>query len=267
MGERKLGFIGFGNMASAIASGVIQNELFAPADIFAFDPEEGKMNSCREQGMNPCSNSVSVLHNSDFVILAVKPQMMQAVLSSIAKNCGDKCLLSIAAGISTAYIKSFLPEDSFVIRVMPNTPLLVGCGATVIAENDNTPKRYFALAEKIFSGSGHVEYLPETQLDEIIGVNGSSPAFFFQMAQAMVQGAVKQGLPADKALLLAAKTMEGSARMLLESGNSPEELTKMVSSPGGTTIAALTAFEEMGYRDIIIEAMRRCTKRAKELGK
>jgi len=263
----KLGFIGFGNMASAIAGSVLANSLVSPQEIYLFEPDTEKQIRARNDGMNICKNAADAVLSSDMTILAVKPQIMPAILKEISAHCENKALLSIAAGISTGFIKSCLSGNAYVIRVMPNTPMMLGCGATVVAKSENVPQKYMELAHQIFSVAGIVEYLEEDKLNEVVGVNGSSPAYFFRMAQNMADAAQEQGIDREVALRLIAKTMEGASKMLLDSGRSPTELEKQVSSPSGTTLAALSAFDELGFADILSQAMRRCTKRAYELSK
>ncbi len=230
-------------------------------------PDETKLGRFTDLGVCACVSNAQVVSKADIIILAVKPQMISKVLEEIRGEVKGKCLVSIAAGISSGYIKTIVGKDAFVLRTMPNTPMMIGRGAIAIAQDSTIPQKLFDAAVSIFSSAGEVEFLPEEKLNEIIGVNGSSPAFFFRLAQAMMLSAEKQGIDPEVALKLAAKTMEGASAMLLGSGYTPCELIRQVSSPGGTTIAALTAFDEFNFDELIEEAMLRCTKRAYELGK
>ena len=153
-----------------------------------------------------------------------------------------------------------------MVRAMPNTPLMVGCGATAVARSEGVDDGLLQAVAELFRASGEVAVIEERDMDDIINVNGSSPAWFFRMADVMVRRAVSAGIDRDVALRLTAKTMEGSARLLLESGKSPEELCRQVCSPGGTTLASLSAFEDRDFDDLMLDAMERCTKRSKELG-
>lgn len=267
MDSLKLGMTGAGNMAAAIMNNVIEKGLFLPQEIYAYDPDEAKLGRFTDLGVCGCASNAQVVSKADIIILAVKPQMIAGVLEEIRGEIKGKCLVSIAAGISSSYIKSIVGRDAFVLRTMPNTPMMIGCGAIAIAHDSTIPQKLFDAAVSIFSSAGEVAFLPEEKLNEIIGVNGSSPAFFFRLAQAMMLSAEKQGIDPDVALKLAAKTMEGASAMLLGSGYTPCELIRQVSSPGGTTIAALSAFDEFKFDELIEEAMLRCTKRAYELGK
>lgn len=262
----KLGFIGAGNMASAILGGVLRQNLFSPQDIFVSDPQEEKQKALQGLGVRVTAENRAVAAWADLLILAIKPQMFDGVLEELSDEVAGKCVISIAPGISSGYLAGRL-RDAHVVRVMPNTPLLVGRGATAIAQVSGVPEEVFQMVLQIFSASGEVAVLPEEQMDAIVAVNGSSPAFFFRMADAMVRTAADQGIDPDVALRLAARTMEGAAAMLLEGGKTAGELTRQVCSPGGTTLAALTAFDEYRFEEMMAQAMERCTKRAIELGK
>lgn len=265
MTTAKLGFIGAGNMATAILGGVLREKIFLPGEIILADPDSLKLDELGKLGVQVTKENTRAA-KAEIVFLAVKPQMMDMVLEGIGNHMAGKCVVSIAPGISSGYIRSKLP-GAHVIRVMPNTPLLVGKGATAVALSPGTPEAEFKQVLEIFSAAGDVAVLPEEQMDAIVSVSGSSPAYFFRMADAMVAEAVREGLDAGVALQMAARTMEGAASMLLESEKTPGELTKQVCSPGGTTLAALTAFDEFDFEKMIAEAMARCTKRTKELGK
>lgn len=266
MGELRLGVIGGGNMATAILGGVIQKNVFPKERITASDRDGAKLDAIRAMGCRATENNLEVLKHSDIIVLAVKPQAMDAVLDELSGNTGEKCIVSIAAGVSKKYIISKLGSNR-VIRVMPNTPLLIGMGASALTGRGEIPEYIYDKAVSIFSAAGFVTQIEDEQMNEIIFLNGSSPAFFFRMAEAMAEAAKEQGIDREKALQLIAKTMEGSANMLLRSGKTPAELTTQVSSPGGTTLAALTAFDEYRFDELIREAARRCTGRAYEIGR
>lgn len=260
-----LGIIGAGNMAGAIINGVLKNNLLTAQALYVSDTDESKLHALSGKGINLCASNSEVVSQSDIIVLAVKPQSMREVLEKLKGQTAGKCMVSIAAGVPSAFIMSILGGDTFVVRAMPNTPMLLGQGAIAVAHAHSIPQALYDAAVSVFSCSGQVVILPEEKLNEIIGVNGSSPAFFFRMAKAMRDAAQKQGIDPDVALSLIIKTMEGSAAMLRASGRTPEELTKQVSSPGGTTVAALSAFDELEYDALIEEAMARCTKRAYQL--
>lgn len=266
MFEMRLGFIGAGNMATAILDGVVSRGLVSPENIMISNPHTEKLEHPRALGCRITCDNRDVAVFADLIILAVKPQMYEQVLSNLSDCCGRKCIVSIAPGISCDWLRSRLP-DCQIIRVMPNTPLKLSVGATAIAQAPGVPAETFQLVCDIFSAAGSVAVLPETQMDAVIPVSGSSPAFFFRMADAMVKWASDQGIDPRAALELTASTMKGSAEMLLRSGVSAAELTRQVCSPGGTTIAALRAFDDHDFEGLLTDAMNRCVRRSKELGK
>ncbi len=267
MANKKIGFIGAGNMATAIINGILLNKTADAENIFIYDLDTNKMQLMSDKGINTVNKSVEVVEKSDIIILAVKPQNYEEVLLSIKSGATEKkVFVSIAAGISTDYVKSVLEVNCPMVRVMPNTPLLLGKGATAMSRS-NISDEDFEYVYKIFATSGIVEELPESQMNSVIAVNGSSPAYIYLFAKAMVDYAKEVGIDSDKALRLAAKTLEGSAEMLINSGDTPDILIKKVSSPGGTTIAALNTMSDMKFYEAVLEGMRSCTKRAEELGK
>lgn len=266
MNQLRLGFIGAGNMATAILDGVVAQHVFQADRIIISNPHSEKLEHPKALGVRVTNSNEEVVENSDIVILAVKPQMYEVVIEEICDQCAGKCIVSIAAGISTAWLRARVP-DADIVRVMPNTPLQLGLGATAVANSPGVSDDLFQCVCSIFSAAGSVAVIPETQMDDVIPVSGSSPAFFFRMADVMVRWAQKQGMDPDVALKLTATAMKGSAEMLLSSGKTPNALTRQVCSPGGTTLAALTAFDDCNFDGLIFDAMTRCTRRSKELGK
>lgn len=263
---KKIGFIGAGNMATAIINGIVSKKLYDASFIYVYDIDEIKLNSFKVRGMNPLSSITQITENCDIIFLAVKPQNFHEVLTEV-KQCyrNSSIIVSIAAGISTAKIKSYLGEDAKVIRTMPNTPLMLGYGATALSLVPPVKEDEFDEVLKIFGAVGVTEILPEDKMNEVISVNGSSPAYVYLFAKAIVDAAVKQGIDYNVALNLTVNTFLGSSYMLLNSGKTPDELIKMVSSPGGTTLKALEIFENLDFSNITLKAMDACTKRAKEL--
>lgn len=264
--EGTLGFIGAGNMASAILNGILCTGLLPPDRIRISNRHADKLEVPARRGVLTTVDNKQVAREADVIILGIKPQMFAEVLPEIAPLLWDKCIVSISPGYSVAWLQTQLP-GAHVVRAMPNTPLLVGKGVTAVAEAPHVPQGLFDAVVEIFSAAGEVSVVNESMLDSVIAVSGSSPAYFFTMADAMVKGAGKLGMDPEEALHLTALTMEGAAKMLLESGGEAGELTRQVCSPGGTTLAALTAFEEFRFEEMIFEAMARCVKRSKELGK
>lgn len=264
---KKIGFIGAGNMATAIIKGLIAQN--GTADfISVYDVSEEKLVDMRELGVNPCESSQDVVNHSDIIVLAVKPQNYAEVLESI-KPCVDmnKTFVSIAAGISIAYVQNALGCQCPVVRVMPNTPLLLMKGASALCPSENISEEDRQTVYEMFAGSGVCEYITEEHMNEIIAVNGSSPAYIYLFAKSMADYARSKGIDYDKAMNLVCATLEGAAAMLRESGDSADVLIQKVSSKGGTTIAALEKLREHGFSETIFDAMEACTKRAEELGK
>lgn len=263
----KFGVIGVGNMANAILESILDNGVFSPSEIVLYDPYSKVIDKFVSKGCFVADSPDELLDRSDLVLLAVKPGNIEQALGNLTVNTSGKCIVSIAAGISSGYLKKFLCEGTYVIRVMPNTPIMVKCGATAIAFNDGVPEKYWNKAVSIFSNAGSVCFVDESLINAATAVNGSGPAYFFTMADEMVKAAEEHGLDRETALILTAKTMEGAARMLLESGRSPSELADAVSSPGGTTLAALNEMKNSGFYEAIRKGMAACVKRAFELGK
>jgi pyrroline-5-carboxylate reductase len=264
MNEKRIGFIGAGNMSTAIISGLLNNG-YQSNLIFIYDIDESKVSA-----FNGCnaSGSISELANSsEIIFLCVKPQNFEDVLPQIKVKDNAKIFVSIAAGISTDYIRATIGENAKVIRTMPNTPLLLGEGATAICRTSNISDEEFSIVFNIFSILGKACELNEEKMNAIVAVNGSSPAYIYLFADAIIKGAIEQGIDGETAKTLFCQTLIGSAKMLLTSEKTPNELIKMVASPGGTTLKALEVFNNSNFSNIIIEAMNACTKRAAELGK
>lgn len=254
-------------MGSAILTAAIGDKgtVFEPRDTYAFDPDREKLSPLKLRGVNICGSAKELVKASDILILAVKPQIMAEVLSDIAGQTVGRCVVSIAAGIRVEFIRSRLPHGTHVLRVMPNAPILFGSGATVIANPENVPDSLVACVKAVFEAAGIAVMMDESKLDAATAISGSSPAYFYRMADVMARYAQEQGIDRDTALILTAKTMMGSALALLESGLSPQRLTSAVTSPGGTTLAALGALDELGFDDTLRTALLRCQKRAQEL--
>lgn len=259
-------FIGGGNMAGAIIDALLTSSVLPPNKISVFVPSESKRTEFRQKKINVADSNIELAQKNDILILAVKPQVIDSVLKELAGKLHSKCIVSIAAGISTEHIKSIIGHEIPVIRALPNTPMLILEGMTVIAEAPEISKEIFEFVVSIFKAAGEVVVLPENSINEAIPLSSSSPAFFFRMLEAMAMSGVNTGIPYDDAFKLSAVAMLGSAKYALKSDKTPAELIKQVSSPGGTTIAALTAFDDFDFENFINEATTRCIKRAYELG-
>lgn len=267
--NKKIGFIGAGNMATAIINGIIKNKASDPGNIFVFDVDKEKIDALSEQmHIIPTERSTELLLASDIVVLAVKPQNYAEVLSELKQTVSEeKVFVSIAAGISIEYIRNLLCCNCPCVRVMPNTPLLLGEGATAICPSENIDEESFDTVRNMFALSGVCEVLPESQMNTVIAVNGSSPAYIYLFAKAMADYAKEQGIDENAAMRLICATLKGSAAMLERSGDTPDELIRKVSSKGGTTIEALNTLAEKDFCGAVKQAMASCTKRAFELGK
>lgn len=265
---KKIGFIGAGNMATAIIESLLSQNSGKSDFINVFDLDAEKCAVMQKKGVNICTSAVEVMKNSDITVLAVKPQNYPEVLNELKSDVTeDKVFVSIAAGISISYVQNLLECKCPVVRVMPNTPLLLKKGASALCPSENITDEDRQLVYDMFAGSGVCEYISEEHMNEIISVNGSSPAYIYLFAKAMADYAEKQGIDYDKAMNLICATLEGSAAMLRESGDSADTLIKKVSSKGGTTIAALECLEQHGFYNAVQDAMQACTDRAEELGK
>ncbi len=265
---KKIGFIGAGNMATAIIGSLMAQNNGKVDFINIFDLDKEKCDIMSQKGINIKDSAENVMLASDIIVLAVKPQNYAEVLEALKeKVTADKVFVSIAAGISISYVQNLLACKCPVVRVMPNTPLLLGKGASALCPSENISDEDKDIVYNMFAGSGVCEYITEEHMNEIIAVNGSSPAYIYLFAKAMADYAKECGIDYDKAMNLICATLEGSAKMLKESGDSADTLIKKVSSKGGTTIAALDCLESLGFYDAVKKGMQACTNRAEELGK
>jgi len=267
--EKKIGFLGAGNMAEALIRGLLKTGLVRPEAIFASDVRPDRIEELGSRyGIQPLSDNTLLVQRADVVILAVKPQVIQAVVEEIRSAVTPETLfISIAAGVGTATLRPLLPGRTRLIRTMPNTPALVLEGATAIARADDLEPGDLEIAQEIFSAVGKVVVLDETLLDAVTGLSGSGPAYVALIIEALADGGVKAGLDRQTAMTLSVQTVLGAARLLLETGSHPGQLKDMVASPGGTTIAGIHALEEGGLRHALISAVERATLRSKELGR
>ena len=265
--QKGISFIGGGNMAEAIISAIINAKILSPGDISVFDPSEERCSELAKLGINIVRSNEELIYRNDILFLAVKPQVINSVLSSFCGKAKNSCIVSIAAGISTSHIKTVLKTDIPVIRVLPNTPMLTLNGMTVIADSPESPTEIFEFVKSVFKAAGEVIVLPEDKINESIPLSSSSPAFFFRMLDAMAEAGSSYGISYEEAFKLSAVAMQGSAKYALESDKTPKELIRQVSSPGGTTVAALSTFDDFNFEEFIGEVIKRCVDRAYELGK
>jgi pyrroline-5-carboxylate reductase len=263
-----VGFIGGGNMGEALIKGLLGASLVPASAIHATDVRLERLKELdRLYGIQVSSSNADLVRHSDIVILAVKPQIMDSVLKEIAPAVTrKKLLISVAAGVSTAKIRTALHKDARLIRVMPNAPALVLEGVTAIAKAENLEPDDLDTAGEIFSAVGRVVVLDETLMDAVTGLSGSGPAYVAVVIESLADGGVRMGLDRITAMTLATQTVLGAAKLLLETGLHPGALKDMVSSPGGTSIAGIAALEEGGIRTTFIKAVEKATERSRELG-
>lgn len=262
-----IGFIGAGNMGSAIMKGIAKSSM-KNIQLFAFDKLSDKTDELKKYGVEICSGENEIVEKCKYIFLAVKPQVIEGVLKTVSeKISSDNVIVSIAAGISDEYIVSKTISDAKVILVMPNTPLLLGEGASALSRNDKVSDEEFKLICDIFAVCGKIAVIPKNKMKEIIAVNSSSPAFIYLFAKGFIEYGEKAGIEPDAVKNMFAQALIGSAKMITDSGYTIDELIKMVSSPGGTTLAGLDALYEGKLTDTVNDACERCTKRAYELSK
>ena len=263
----KIGFIGAGIMATAIIGGLLRSGTKAE-DILVYDIFADKLSAFAQKGLTVSEDANKLTADADIIVLAVKPQQYGEVIEGIAPFANEsKTFVSIAAGITVDFVRTKLNLNAPVVRVMPNTPLLLSKGATALSPTDNVDPQVFEVVKAMFETSGVIEILPENLMNAVISVNGSSPAYIYLFAKAVCDSAEKQGIDRDVAMKLFAAVLEGSAEMLRSSGDDPDTLIQKVSSKGGTTIAALERFYAHGFEAMVDDAMNACTKRAEELAK
>ncbi len=268
MAAQKIGFLGAGKMATALAKGFIHAKLAGAKDILASDPFEGaRKHFTEETSAKTAATNVEIAKFANILVLAVKPDQVASVLSNIRPHFSEKHLIiSIAAGVPIAKIESGLFANARVVRVMPNTPALIGLSASAYALGKAATKPDGELTQKLFSSVGIALELKESLLDAVTGLSGSGPAYIYMIIEALADGGVASGLPRDVALKLAAQTVLGSAKMVLETGLHPGVLKDQVTSPGGTTVEGLHEIEKGGVRGTLINAVRAATEKSKKLG-
>lgn len=269
MSTLRIGFVGAGQMAKALASGFVQKQLVATNQISAFDPFASPLQGFLEAvpGAAATKSNAEVVSNSDVIFLAVKPQTFPALAQELrGKLTADKLVISILAGTPLAKLASELNHQR-VVRVMPNTPCLVGKGAAGFALGEACTPADEELVTKLLSAVGLAFAVPEPLLDAVTGLSGSGPAYVYVMIEALSDGGVRMGLPRQIATALAAQTVLGAAEMVLTTNEHPGVLKDKVASPGGTTIAGLQALEQHAVRGALMAAVEAATKRSQELGK
>ena len=273
LANKKVGFVGGGNMAEALVKGLIASSFIEAENIFVSDPIPERLEYLRNNyKVKTTGDNSELVQKSDILILAIKPQLTQNILEDFSNLVdGNKLVISVVAGLSANFIESILDEGNKkkipVVRTMPNTPALVQEGVTAICHNDRVPETDMEVARHIFEAIGQTVDIEEAHIDAVTGLSGSGPAYIFMIIEALSDAGVKVGLSREVSTALTIQTVLGSAKLARDSEKHPSELKSMVTSPGGTTISGLHKLEEGGLRAALMNAVESATNRSKELGK
>ena len=269
--DKTLAVLGAGMMGGALARGLVASGAMPGSSIRLFDTHESAavfLAAGLGSGARAMNSAQAAVTDADLILIAVKPPIVSKVLAEIASSVSPaQLVLSIAAGVPIAAMEGLLPAGSPVIRAMPNTPCLVGKGATAVSPGTHATVEHLALAQFLFAAVGVSVEVPERLLDAVTGLSGSGPAYVYLMIEALTDGGVKEGLPRDTARLLAAQTVLGAAQMVTESDLHPAQMKDSVTTPGGTTIAGLHVLERAGLRGTLMDAVHAAAERAQELSK
>jgi pyrroline-5-carboxylate reductase len=262
-----IGICGTGNMGKAIIQGLVGSGLIAPEHIYIYNIHKAKAEAIQQaSGVTVVDSAAELVKRVETVILAVKPNIMDSVLADIKDVVqADTVVISIAAGLTIERLAAPLPQGTKIIRVMPNTPALVGEGMSALAVNDAVTKDEKAAALAVFESFGKAELVAERLIDAVCGLSGSGPAYVYMFIEALADGAVLEGMPRQMAYTFAAQTVLGAAKMVLETGEHPGKLKDDVCSPGGTTIEAVRVLEEKGFRAAASAAVVASTEKNKAL--
>ncbi|MCA9640618.1 MAG: pyrroline-5-carboxylate reductase [Polyangiaceae bacterium] len=268
MENEKIGFLGAGNMSSALIRGILASGMVQPTQVRASDISDERLERLRKQhGIETTKSNLDLVHWATILVFSVKPQVIDRVVKETADAFGPGTMaVSIAAGVPIEAFERRLPAGTRVVRAMPNTAAIALAGATAIAPGTHATDHDMGLAKQLFDAVGRTVVLDESLIDAVTGLSGSGPAYVMLMIEALADGGVKVGLHRETALLLAAQTVYGSAKLQLDTGEHPGRLKDMVTSPGGTAIAGLHTLETGGLRRTLIDAVDAATHRAQELG-
>ncbi len=261
----KICFIGGGNMGEAIIKGLVGQKLLSGEKIFLYEIDEKKHEKFKKLKINIVKTAKEGIENADFVLLALKPTVIRGFLEENKEFFKGKTVISIAASVPLSLICQVLGESTPAIRIMPNTPMLVGKGAAAISSNENVNKKDFQYICRMFSGISLLSVLEEEQMNNVMSVNGSSPAYVYAFIRAMLEGAKEQGISEKQALPLILRTIEGAVKMVEKSDVPIDVLIDRVCSPKGTTLEAMKVLKEKGFENAVVEGMKACTKRADEI--
>jgi len=265
----KIGFIGAGNMASAMIGGILNSRLVEPSNIIASAKSDATLERInKEFGINATKDSKQVAKDSDIIIVAVKTNMYDEVLDGIKGHIyNEKIIVTIAAGKSIKDVENVIGKDKKIVRTMPNTPSLVNEGMSALCKNTNVSEKDLSMVKTIFDSFGKSEEVNEELIDAVIGASGSSPAYAFMFIEAMADCAVSYGMNRNMAYQFSAQALLGASKMVLETKKHPGELKDMVCSPGGTTIEAVKTLEEAGFRKSVIKGMTAAIEKSKNMGR
>ncbi len=261
----KIGFLGAGAMGGAILTGAVNAGVLGPKDVYVYDVSEKILEKYAAMGCNICKDNEELGKASDIVVLAVKPQYAAPALATLGNTLDGKAVISIMAGATTERIRSMIQGNIRVLRCMPNTPALVNAGAFALCNETDLTADEKAFAENLFTSIGIVEWMSEKLIDTACGLSGSGPAFVALFIEALADGGVLEGLPRATAYRLAAQTVMGTAKLVMDTGMHPGQVKDMVSSPGGTTITGCQVLEEMGFRAAAIDAVQAATNKSRQL--
>lgn len=266
--DKRIAFIGAGNMGEALIKGLLQAGQVRPEQVIATDIRTDRLDVIHKMyRIETLTNNEEAATKAQILLLAVKPQVMDEVLTGLrGAVTEDHLLLSVAAGIRTAFIEARFSHPTRVVRIMPNTPALILAGASAITPGRHATEEDLKSTQEVFEAVGRVVQVEEKLMDAVTGLSGSGPAYIFVLIEALADAGVQMGLTREVATLLAAQTAFGAARMVLESGEHPAKLKDMVSSPAGTTVAGLHVLEQAGFRGLLMEAVEAATRRSMELG-
>ena len=267
LSEQRLALVGAGNMGEALLRGLLEAGLLSPRQISVAEPSHSRAQYIRDTySVQVLGEAARASNGCKIVLLAVKPQVLETVLGELAGELKEEQLIiSIAAGKKIAFLEQKLGKGKRIVRVMPNTPALVRCAASAVCAGEGVPQEDLALAVKIFEAVGRVVTVPEQLMDAVTALSGSGPAYAFVIIEALADAGVNLGLSRETALELAAQTLLGAARLVLEKQEHPARLKDMVCSPAGTTIAAVQALEQAGVRAGLMAAVRAAAERSREL--
>jgi len=255
-------------MGEAIVGGLLAAGALAPSDIVVADPSPARREQlARDLGVATVADGAEAVPGADTVLLAVKPQVMDAVVTDLASLVGGALVVSIAGGVTCARLESHLPAGTRVVRVMPNTPALVGAGMSIVSGGPGGPPEEVGPGRALLGGFGGTVVLDEALQDACTGISGCGPAYMAIIVDALARAGVREGLPRDLAQRLALQTMRGTVELIEKTGQHPEQVVDAVSSPGGSTIAAVTVLEDRGVRAAFADAVRAAVVRSRELGR